>query len=96
MNRIVWLPRARIARQRAIDYIATDNPAAALDQLDEIERQTDMLGSYPEIGRIGRLAGTRELVVARTSFILVYRIVGDTVQILHFLHGAQQWPEDGD
>lgn len=91
---IVWLPMARANRTNAIDYIAQENPRAALDQLDEIEQQSDMLAEYPEIGRAGRRRGTRELVVNRTPFILVYRVGSrlKRVEILRLLHGAQNWP----
>lgn len=90
--RIEWTPRAAKARASAIDYIAQDNPLAALNQLDEIERQVDLLIDHPKMGRIGRVDGTRELVINRTPFIAVYRVRLDVVQIVHFLHGAQQWP----
>jgi toxin ParE1/3/4 len=91
--KVVWLTRARVERQKAIDYIARDSPQAALDQLDEIERQTDMLLDFPNIGRAGRRHGTRELVIAGTPFLAVYRIRAKTgdVQILRLLHGAQRW-----
>ena len=90
-----WLPRARAARQAAIEYIAQDNPRAALGQLDEIARQTGLLPSQPEMGRPGRKNGTRELVINRTPFILVYRVKPSEkrIEIVHFLHGAQQWPK---
>jgi len=52
------------------------------------------LARYPESGRPGCVAGTRELVIRRTPYIAAYRIAGDTVRILRVLHGAQQWPED--
>lgn len=73
---IVWLPRARANRRDAIDYIAGEDPRAALDQLGEIEQQSEMLTDHPEIGRIGRQRGTRELVVNRTAFILVTACAG--------------------
>lgn len=90
--KIIWLPRAHLAREAAIEYIAQDNPLAALDQLDEIVRQTNLLMTHPEVGRAGRVMNTRELVINHTLFILVYRIHNDVIQVLHFLHGAQQWP----
>jgi toxin ParE1/3/4 len=90
--RLAWTPRARRARAAAIDYVARDKPHAALSQLDEIERQIQALLDHPAIGRPGRVADTRELVIGRTPFILVSRIDGDVVRILHFLHGAQRWP----
>ncbi|WP_137392470.1 type II toxin-antitoxin system RelE/ParE family toxin [Rhodoligotrophos defluvii] len=91
---IVWLPRAQANRTHAIDYIAKENPRAALDQLGEIEQQSDMLADHPEIGRVGRRRGTRELVINRTLFILVYRVRSRAkrVEILRLLHGAQKWP----
>ena len=92
---LVWTPRARRAREEVIDYIAEDNPVAALGQLDEIERQTDMLIQHPEMGRPGRVDGTRELVVSRTPFIVVYRVkpLAGRIELIRFLHGAQQWPK---
>jgi toxin ParE1/3/4 len=47
---------------------------------------------YPKLGRVGRKKGTRELVINRTSFIVVYLVDGDLVRIFRFLHGAQKWP----
>jgi len=90
--RLVWSPRARSDREDAIDYIAADNPAAALQQFDEIEGATDRLVEHPQLGRADRVKGTRELVIPRTQFIAIYRVAGDAVQILRILHGAQQWP----
>lgn len=84
--------RTESDQEKLIAYIAQDCPTVALSQLDEIEGQTDLLANYPKLGRLGRVKGTRELVVNRTSFIIVYRIKGSAVQILSVLHGAQQWP----
>lgn len=50
----------------------------------------------PHSGRIGRLPGTRELVVARTSLLVVYRMM-EYIELIRVLHGAQQWPPaDGE
>ena len=86
---VVWTPQARAEREAAIEYIAEDNPVASLDQLAEIKKQTNLLATQPKMGRAGRIKGTRELVISRTPFIAVYRIVGQRVEILRFLHGAQ-------
>jgi len=91
---LVWTPHAREQRSKSIDFIAQSNPVAALEQLDEIEKQTDMLLQHPGIGRRGRSKGTRELVISRTNFIVVYRINAKTKQvvIVRFLHTSQAWP----
>ena len=89
---IFWTPKARAEREEAIDYIARDNPFAALDQLDKIEQQTSLLAAQQKMGRPGRVKGTRELVVSGTPFIAIYRVKGKRIEVLRFLHGAQKWP----
>ena len=91
--KVVWLPRALADRDAQIDYIVYDSPKAAIAQGDRIESQVETLGAYPELGREGRVAGTRELVVSRTPFIVVYRVRAARIEILRVLHGARMWPE---
>ena len=92
--KVVWLSRALADRDSQIDYIAQDSPKAAIGQGDRIERQIETLSAYPELGRKGRVAGTRELVVNRTPFIVVYRVRAERIEILRVLHGAQMWPPE--
>lgn len=89
---IVWLPRARAERRAQLDYIAQDNPFAALEQGDRIREQVRVLVEHPKMGRPGRKAGTRELVISRTPFIAIYRLKGERIEIVRLLHGAQRWP----
>ena len=71
---IVWLAKAITNRDALIDHIALENLQAAIDQDNQIELHMIPLKDNPEIGRIGRKQGTRELVLSKTSFILIYRI----------------------
>ncbi|PRC94610.1 type II toxin-antitoxin system RelE/ParE family toxin [Solimicrobium silvestre] len=91
---LIWTPHARQARTAAIDYIAKDSPHAALAQLNEIERQTDMLIDYPEMERLGRVDGTRELVISNTSFVAIYRLnlPANRIELFRFVHSSQRWP----
>jgi toxin ParE1/3/4 len=86
------LKRALNDRDAQLDYIAEDNPMAAVAQGDRIEDQVDQLLQHPQLGRPGRKQGTRELVISRTPFIVVYRIRGKRIELLRLLHGAQKWP----
>ncbi|MFW8609146.1 type II toxin-antitoxin system RelE/ParE family toxin [Rhizobium beringeri] len=92
--KLVWRAKAELDRKKAIQFIADQNVGAAINHLDEIERQTDLLIDQPEIGRPGRIDGTRELVISRTSFIVIYRVREkiQQVEILRLVHGAQKWP----
>jgi toxin ParE1/3/4 len=58
-----------------------------------IQNIETLLAKNPEMGRPGRVPGTRELVVPKTPFIVPYRLVGNTVQILRIFHSARRWPE---
>ena len=89
---LVWLQRAIQDRDAQLDYIAQDNPMAAVSQGDRIAEQIEILQRHPQMGRPGRKQGTRELVISRTPFIVVYRVKAKRIELLRVLHGAQQWP----
>ncbi len=61
---------------------------------DRIQGQVEGLIQFPEMGRPGRVEGTRELVIQHTPYIAAYGIEGNTVRILRVLHGAHLWPEE--
>lgn len=93
---IEWLPEAHRNRFDQLDHVARDNPLAAADQDDEIERQVNMLDEHPKLGRPGRVKDTRELVISGTPFVLVYRLTGtQRIEVLRLLHGSQHWPSKG-
>ena len=75
-------------------YIAdVDNAAAQRIALRIIDTVEKLLSENADIGRPGRVPGTRELVIAKTPFIVPYRLQGETLQILRVLHGARRWAE---
>jgi toxin ParE1/3/4 len=75
-----------------VTYIAADNPRAAYRMHGEIRRQTGVLAAHPQAGRLGRVPGTRELVITGTPYIAAYRVTNDKATILRLLHGARRWP----
>ena len=89
--RLVWTRPASIDRKDIREYIAADNPAAALALDELISEKAARLADDPGLGRIGRIPGTRELVAHR-NYVLVYDMADDQVRILRVLHAARQWP----
>ena len=89
---IRWIPKAQRNRLEQLEYIAQDNPLAAINQDEEIERQINMLLAHPQMGRPGRVTGTRELVISGTPFVVIYRLQEQSIEVLRLLHSAQQWP----
>jgi toxin ParE1/3/4 len=90
--RVDWHPLARADLAELVEYIASDNPVAAYRVHDDIRKQTNLLAMQPEIGRPGRVRGTRELVITGTPYIAAYRFAGDVLTVLRLLHGARRWP----
>ncbi len=91
--RVRWLRTAIANLDAEAEYIAEDNPPAAGRVVQKILRAVDLLKKNPAMGRAGRVAGTRELVVAETPYIIPYRVRGDAVEILRVFHAARKWPE---
>ncbi|MGH0218803.1 type II toxin-antitoxin system RelE/ParE family toxin [Sinorhizobium meliloti] len=73
-----------------------ENPRAAVHVDEEIVSAVGRLLDFPESGRPGRVAGTRELVFPRTPYIAAYMVMADRIRILRVLHGAQKWPSELD
>jgi toxin ParE1/3/4 len=62
--------------------------------LATIKERVSVLENNPQIGRSGRVGGTRELVLTGTQYILPYRVKGRQIQILAVFHTARQWPDN--
>jgi len=88
-----WVRLALTDLDEAAAFISQDNPEAAKRAVKRVRDAARLLSDQPNAGRPGRVHGTRELVIADTPFILPYRVVRNTVQILRVLHGARRWPE---
>ena len=54
----------------------------------------ETLAAHPAMGRPGRIMGTREMVLADTSYLIAYRVSETEIAILTVLHAAQRWPEE--
>jgi toxin ParE1/3/4 len=87
-----WLRRALRDLDDVYAYVAADNPAAAGRLVEQIEEGVQRLSRHPRMGRVGRVPGTRELVIAGTPFLVVYLLEADRAVILTVLHGARRWP----
>jgi toxin ParE1/3/4 len=88
-----WTRIALRDMQHLHDYIADDNPAAARRMVARIREAASRLRRSPQMGRRGRITDTRELVIAGTPYIVVYRVEGEQVQMVAVIHAAQRWPD---
>jgi toxin ParE1/3/4 len=87
-----WSPEAADDLARIVRHIRQDNPSAA-DRIGIlIYQRVATLETFPNLGRPGRVEGTRELPLPPLPFVVVYRLRGEAVEIARVLHGAQRWP----
>jgi toxin ParE1/3/4 len=71
--RILWTDQASEQLASAYDYVLAENPSAAEKQLEIVLQAVEQLANFPEMGRLGRVDGTRELVIQGTPYIVAYR-----------------------
>jgi toxin ParE1/3/4 len=90
--RLIWSKTALRDLAEIADYIGSDSPKNAELVEARIQQESELIGRFPHSGRSGRMANTRERVVRRTPYILVYQIKSDTVRILHVFRGRRKWP----
>lgn len=89
--KLIWTSQAVEDRRAIYDYIDTENPRAAAELDEQFMLAADRLRAYPEMGRLGRVSGTRELV-AHQRYFLLYEVVDDAVYVLAVVHTSRQWP----
>lgn len=88
---IEWGEDALSDFNRIVEFLQEQSPPAAERVLVAIEEKVEQLSSYPKMHRVGRVAGTREMVV-KPTYVVVYTEDEVEVRILRVLHSSQQWP----
>lgn len=89
-----WGRRALADQQQIIDFYAEIDARLALEMIDRVEAAVDKLLDFPEMGRPGRVSGTREWPIKKSPFVAVYIARSKEVRVLRVLHGAMKWPGD--
>lgn len=84
---------ARADLHGVAEKVKEDNRAATADRvISRIVAAMHQLERFPEMGRPGRVSGTRELGVATLPFIVVYRLQSDLIAVVRVIHGSMRWP----
>ena len=90
---VVWLAAAVQDVLSIRTFIAKQDPQAAQNIALRIDQAISLLGTMTNMGRPGRIFGTRELVISGTSFLAIYRVGNGRVEILRVFHGRQPIPQ---
>jgi plasmid stabilization system protein ParE len=102
MTRLRWTEPAHDDFLGIVVWVKARNPQAAARVGRRILDAVEDLAAHPYLGKPGRAADTRELIVTRFPYLVIYTVEADTddqpqtVVILRVLHGAMLWPRDED
>lgn len=90
---ILWSPESISDLKNLYQYSLIENPHSAHMIYNRVIEQVEILTHSPHIGRAGRVPGTRELIISDTKYIIPYRVVNGTLQILRIYYSSRKWPE---
>ena len=89
MSQYILSPKAREDLIEIHDYIAKDNPTAALEYIDLLEEKCKFLASSPMIGIARPQFGTTVRSFPVGSYIIFYDPKENGVEIIHVLHAKR-------
>jgi toxin ParE1/3/4 len=92
--RVRWTTDVADDLERICDYIAESRPESARRVAQSVVERIGTLEAFPQLGRSGRVEGTREIAFPPLPFIAICEVFESQgeVRVLRILHGAQQWP----
>ena len=90
MKTVKWTKSALRNLNNEVDYIGRDNSQAAQNVAAFVRRTVNLLETMPQMGRTGRINGTKELIIRGLPYIVFYRIQGETIQITRVLHTSRK------
>ncbi|HEY5818665.1 MAG TPA: type II toxin-antitoxin system RelE/ParE family toxin [Mesorhizobium sp.] len=93
MRRVIWSDGALQDFDSTLFYLAQESERAATVVADRIEAAIDLLAEMPT-GHPGRVKGTYEKYVRKTSYILAYAVSDRAITILRIVHASRDWPDD--
>ncbi|EJJ27215.1 type II toxin-antitoxin system RelE/ParE family toxin [Rhizobium sp. CF142] len=88
---LMWGDDAAADFKKILDFLEENSPAAMERLIAAVENKTEELRSFPKMHRIGRMDGTREMLV-KPSYVIVYTETDEVIRINRMLHTSQQWP----
>lgn len=90
---IKWLRKALINLEHSAEYLHEHNPQSARDFVKEVHELTELLKENPAMGRLGRVFGTRELILNQFPYLIPYRVKNNCIEILRVFPTRMSQPD---
>ena len=84
--------RALQTLSEVLEYYEEQQKGLGARFLRYYDSQIERLKDMPNVGRIGRVFGTRELVMQDFPFLVVYRVRKEYLEILNLIHQSKKYP----
>lgn len=88
-NQLCWRWKALEDLRAFHDWLATQEGAKPKETIARIRKAAESMARLGDIGRPSLEDGVRELSVRNAPYVIVYRVVGETIDILAVYHTAQ-------
>ncbi|WPP02270.1 type II toxin-antitoxin system RelE/ParE family toxin [Pseudomonas sp. HR96] len=89
---VEWLKTALQNLDDEATYLAAHSPAGAADFIQLVTAAVARMAEFPNMGRQGRVLGTREWSIPATPYVIPYRVRANRLQILRIFHTRRAPP----
>lgn len=95
MPALSWTKPALEDVRRIEDWLSKNAaPEIAVQVLGTIRSRSRVLERFPHAGRPLRDSGARVLLTRETQYLLVYRVLPETIEILRVRQARENWKAD--
>ena len=93
--KVSWTQWATNQWLEPFEYLERENSSEASRIANSVLETIAMLAAHPYAGRAGRIGGTREFAVPRSSFVIGYDLDQrqNVLRILTVYDGRRRWPK---
>jgi toxin ParE1/3/4 len=84
---IRWTVPAFEDAQKIVAHLRERSPDLGAQVMGSILTSVERLLTFPNLGRLGTVEGTREVLVG--PYVIVYRVRSECIELLRIWHGAQ-------
>jgi toxin ParE1/3/4 len=88
--RLRWTPNAVEDLESIYAYLSKHRPIWAQSTIRLLYDAARSLRTMPDRGRAGKIAGTKELVLDRIPYLVIYQVTGQVVELIHIVHTSQE------
>lgn len=93
--KVRYTPRAHDDLGAILSYIERHSPQGARNVMRALHRTIELIGQYPQSGRLAGEQGTRVLPVGRYPYLIYWSVEAGEAWIVHIRHTARRpWEPD--